>query len=52
MHFLGTTGFCQVQNKTELDPCHEKDIFVGYDKQSSTYLFIFWKQQLLKELGV
>ena len=39
MHIFSTTYFCYVQNKTKLDPHSEKGIFVGYDKQSSAYLF-------------
>ena len=41
MHIFGTTYFCYVQNKTKLDPRCEKSIFVGFDKQSSTYLIYF-----------
>ena len=38
MHVFATTCFCYVQNKTKLEPRWEKDIFVGYDKQSPAYL--------------
>ena len=48
MHIFDTTCFCYVQNKTELDPCCEKGIFIGYDKQSPAYLIYFLKTTAIK----
>ena len=44
------TCFCFVQNKTKLDPHCEKDIFVGYDKQSPAYLMYFLQTKAIKRV--
>ena len=41
MHIFGMTCFCYEQNKAKVDPCCEKSIFVGYDKQKPAYLIYF-----------
>ena len=48
MHIFGMTSFCYVQNKTKLDPCCEKGIFVSYDKQSSAYMIYFLESMAIK----
>ena len=50
MHIFGTTCFCYVQNKREMDPCYEKGIFAGYDKQSPAYLIYFTETMDIKRV--
>ena len=50
MHIFGTTCFCYIQNKTKLDPCCEKGIFVSYDKQNPAYLIYFPKTMAIKRV--
>ena len=50
MHIFGTNCFCYVQNKMKLDPCSEKGIFVGYDKQSPAYLIYFLETTAIKRV--
>ena len=50
MWIFGTTCFCYVQNKTKLNPCCEKGIFVGYDKQSLAYLIYFTETMAIKRV--
>ena len=47
MNIFGTTCF-YVQNKTKLDPCCEKGIFVGYYKKSPAYLIYFLESTAIK----
>ena len=44
------TCFCYVQNKTKLNPCGEKSIFVSYDKQSPAYLIYFTETMAIKRV--
>ena len=50
MHIFGTTCFCYVQNKMKLDPHCEKGVFIGYDKQSPTYLTYFLETMAIKRV--
>ena len=50
MHIFGMTRFCYVQNKTKLEPCCEKGIFVGYDKSSLAYLIYFSEIMTIKKV--
>ena len=50
VHIFGTTCFCYVQNQTKLEPCCEKGIFVGYDKQSPAYLIYFLETMAIKKV--
>ena len=50
-HIFGTISFCYVQNKTKLDPCFEKGIFVSYDKPSSAYLIYFLETTAIRRVG-
>ena len=50
MHILGMNCFCYIQNKMKLNPCCEKSIFVGYDKQNPAYLIYFLKTMAIKRV--
>ena len=50
MHIFGTTCFCYVQNKTKLDPCCGKGIFVGFDKQIPPYEVYFPEATAIKRV--
>ena len=50
MHIFGTTCFCYIQNKTKLELCCEKGIFVGYDKLNPAYLIYFPETMAIKRV--
>ena len=50
MHIFSTTCFCYIQSKQKLKPHSEKGIFVGYDKQSPTYLIYFPETEAIKRV--
>ena len=52
MHIFGTTCICYVENKTKLEASGEKDIFVGYDKQSPAYMIYFLETMAIKKLDL
>ena len=41
MHVFGSVCYSLEQNKTKLDPCCKKGIFIGYDKESPAYLIYY-----------
>ena len=41
MHVFGSVCYSLEQNKTKLDPCSKKGIFIGYDKESPAYLIYY-----------
>ena len=50
MQIFGMICFCYIQNKTKLDPCCEKGIFFGYDKQSPAYMVYFQGTMAIKRV--
>ena len=50
IHIFGTTCFCYVQNKTKLEPCCEKAIFVNYNKQSPACLIYYLETMAIKRV--
>ena len=52
MHVFGEQCFALVQNPKKLENRSEKGVFVGYDRDSPSYLVYFPDRNIIKKCSV